>query len=500
MSAPQYPHVASLVYDQPWAILPNALAAIVEVVELRLDGGRLARDEIDARLAVAREGAGPRLGRQRSGAVAVLPIYGVLTHRASLFSDISGATPVTALRQAFREALADPEVSAIVLDVDSPGGSIDGIPEFAAEVLAARGQKPIVAVANTLMASAAYWICSAADEIVATPSSLVGSIGVVTAHTDTSGMGEAMGVRTTLISAGKYKTEGNEYAPLTDEARAHIQSIVDDAYALFVDAVAKGRGTTAAAVRSGYGEGRVLTPKRARAAGLVDRIDTLEGAITRLATGKRPALRTAEADVATDHLTMAAPEQLAQSPAEEREAALAEVLAAGKLPVEDVRAAEGLTAGPIRRHRTDTTDDPWDGPMMEARVPADEAHLMASHAWRDEAGDPDAKGSYKFIHHMIAMDGEVGAASTRACSNGIAVLNGGRGGANIPDADRPGVHAHLAGHLEDAGADAPPLTSESASEELAAEVEIERERAAADKRRRTGLDTARPAWLRSRQN
>lgn len=121
--------------------------------------------------------------------------------------------------------------------------------------------------------------------------------------------------------------------------------------------------------------------------------------------------------------------------------------------------------------------------MMEARVPADEAHLMASHAWRDDAGDPDAKASYKFGHHVIATDGEVGAASTRACSNGIAVLNGGRGGANIPDADRPGVHDHLAGHLEDAGRDAPPLASGGSTDQLAAEIEIERERAAADRRR-----------------
>ncbi len=481
MSARQYPHVASLVYDQPWAILPAALAAIVDLVDLRIEGVRLSRDEIDARLAAAREGAGPRLGRQRSGTVAVIPIYGVLTHRANLFADISGATPVTALRQAFREALADPEVSAIVFDVDSPGGAIDGVPEFASEVLAARGQKPLVAVANTLMASAAYWIGSATDEIVATPSSLVGSIGVVTAHTDTSAMGEAMGVRTTLISAGKYKTEGNEYAPLGDEARAHIQSIVDDAYGLFVDAVARGRGTTAAAVRSGYGEGRVLTPKRARAAGLIDRVDTLEGAIARLASGKRPPLRSAEAVWNFNPDAWSQIAQLAKLPNETSNAA--ETIAASSISADEVRTAEGLAAGPIRRHRTDTTDDPWDGPMMEARVPADEAHLMASHAWRDDAGDPDAKASYKFGHHVIATDGEVGAASTRACSNGIAVLNGGRGGANIPDADRPGVHDHLAGHLEDAGRDAPPLASGGSTDQLAAEIEIERERAAADRRR-----------------
>lgn len=294
MTTPKYPHVASMIYEQPWAILPRALSAIVEVVELRLDGGRLSRDEIAERLAASREGAGSRNGARRASGIALVPIYGVLAHRASLFTETSGASSVDGLRKAFREALADPEAGAIILDVDSPGGAIDGIPEFADEIRAARGQKPIIAVANTLMASAAYWLASAADEIVATPSALVGSIGVYATHMDFSAMDEAMGVKTTLIAAGKYKTEGNEYEPLADEARGHIQSIVDDAYGLFVDAVARGRGVAASAVRAGYGEGRVLPAKRARTAGLVDRVDTLDGTIRRLVTGKGPAMRSAE--------------------------------------------------------------------------------------------------------------------------------------------------------------------------------------------------------------
>ena len=455
MTTPKYPHVAALIYEQPWAILPGALSAIVEVIELRLDGGRLSRDEIDERLAAAREGAGSRSGARRSSGVAVVPVYGVLAHRANLFSETSGGTSVEGLRKSFREALVDPEVGSIVLDVDSPGGAIDGIPELADEIRSARGQKPIVAVANTLMASAAYWLASAADEIVATPSALVGSVGVYATHTDFSAMDQAMGVRTTLISAGKYKTEGNEFEPLGDEARSHIQSIVDDAYGLFVDAVAKGRGASASAVREGYGEGRVLPPRRARAAGMVDRVDTLEGTIRRLSTGRGPAMRSAQ------HVT-------SRSAADHLDAL--------------VMHAPGLVAGPIRRHKTDTTDDPWDGPMMDARCPADEAHLAASHAWRDDEGDPDAKGSYKFGHHMISADGDVGPANTNACSSGIAVLNGGRGGSNIPDEDRPGVHGHLAGHIEDSGKDAPPLQGHGNAP--AAEVEIARERAAADTRTR----------------
>jgi hypothetical protein len=109
----------------------------------------------------------------------------------------------------------------------------------------------------------------------------------------------------------------------------------------------------------------------------------------------------------------------------------------------------------IASHSTDTSDAPWSGPRNEAAYPAEAAALRKAHAWKDPEGDPDAKATYKFNHHFAAG----GAASTRACSAGIAILNGGRGGANIPDSDRVGVHRHLAKHLTDADMNAPPLRS-----------------------------------------
>jgi signal peptide peptidase SppA len=201
-------------------------------------------------------------------------------------SELSGATSVEGLRADFRTAMADPDVARIVFDVDSPGGSVEGIEELGEEIRAARGQKPMTAVANYLMASAAYWLASQADEIVASPSSLVGSIGVYAVHQDWSGAYEQAGVKPTLIKAGKYKAEGIDFEPLSEDAIAHFQESVDDSYEAFTAAVAKGRDTTPAAVRSGYGEGRALTARRAKAEGLVDRIDTLEGAY-----GRTPKMR-----------------------------------------------------------------------------------------------------------------------------------------------------------------------------------------------------------------
>lgn len=114
----------------------------------------------------------------------------------------------------------------------------------------------------------------------------------------------------------------------------------------------------------------------------------------------------------------------------------------------------------LKPHSTATTDVAWDGPKMKANLRADgtESYYRRAFAWQDPEGDPETKSAYKFPHHMVSSDGEIGAANTRAASAGIAVLNGGRGGADIPDSDRKGVHAHLAKHLRDSGADeVPPL-------------------------------------------
>jgi signal peptide peptidase SppA len=277
----RYDHIVNYVRGHAWAILPETLQTIAEVVQVHVKMGALSAEEVEERLAAGRGAQGPRDGK-RTGVTAVIPIYGVIMPRANLMSELSGATSVEGLRSDFRAAMADPDVARIVFDVDSPGGSVEGIEELGEEIRAARGQKPMTAVANYLMASAAYWLASQADEIVASPSSLVGSIGVYAVHQDWSGAYEQAGVKPTLIKAGKYKAEGIDFEPLSDDAIAHFQESVDDSYDAFVGAVSKGRGVPAATVRSGYGEGRALTARRAKAEGLVDRIDTLEGSFSRV--------------------------------------------------------------------------------------------------------------------------------------------------------------------------------------------------------------------------
>jgi signal peptide peptidase SppA len=177
-------------------------------------------------------------------------------------------------------------VSGIVLDVSSPGGTVDGVPEMAARIRAARGTKPIVAVSDSQCCSAAYWLASQADELLVAPSSMTGSIGVFAVHTELSKFDAEEGITNTIIRAGKYKAEANDMEPLTDEARAHIQSDVDYFYSMFINDVAFGRGFSAQAVLDGFGEGRALVADEAVAAGLADGLGTVEDAIVRCASGK----------------------------------------------------------------------------------------------------------------------------------------------------------------------------------------------------------------------
>ncbi len=159
--------------------------------------------------------------------------------------------------------------------------------ELAAEIRASA--KPVTAVANSLAASAAYWLGTAASEFFVTPGGEVGSIGVWMAHEDWSKAVEESGVAVTLISAGKFKVEGNPYEALTPEARDFMQSRTDDYYGAFTRDVAKGRNVSVDQVRSGMGQGRVLGATQAKAENMVDGIMTFDQVIRHVQKGAKPA-------------------------------------------------------------------------------------------------------------------------------------------------------------------------------------------------------------------
>jgi len=221
------------------------------------------------------------------GSVAVIPLSGFLTQKPTLFSMLFGGTSVQAFAREVVAALGDQSIGAVLLDIDSPGGETFGMTEAAAQIRAARGTKPLVAVANPIAASAAYWLGSQADEFVVTPSGLAGSVGVFSTYVDESKALEQAGLAVTFIKYGARKAEASGVEPLSEGALASIQARVDEAGRMFEADVAKGRGVSVAKVHSDFGEGGILTASQAVAAGAADRIATLDEVVARLASGQK---------------------------------------------------------------------------------------------------------------------------------------------------------------------------------------------------------------------
>ena len=283
--------MASFALEHPWALTPAYRAIVANVIARRLAG--LEADPADLELAARGRDARPAPPEPRRGPLAILPVYGVLVPRATLFSDVSGVSAVDDLASAVTEAAADRTVDTIVLDVDSPGGNVAGCLEAAAAIREARAVKPVIAVARYTMASAAYWLAAQASEVIASPSARVGSIGVFAIHNDISAALAQLGIARTYVFRGEHKIDGHEAAPLTEEARAELQSTVDRAYEAFTGDVAAGRRVEPARVREGgYGAGRTLPAAEALELGLVDRIATFDATIARLEARTAPPLAT----------------------------------------------------------------------------------------------------------------------------------------------------------------------------------------------------------------
>lgn len=272
-----YGRLIAFATSQPWAIQPHKRAEIEGLLTLWASGCKVAESDISA--AVALKKAKPNSNRQ--GEAALIPIYGTITQRADLFAEWSGGTSTEMVSREIDAAMADAKVRAIVLDIDSPGGGVYGVEELAAKIHAAGKEKKIIAVANSLAASAAYWIGSQASEFVMSPNAEAGSIGVYQIHVDQSEAIAREGQKVTIISAGEKKTAGHPYGPLDEAATAELQAGVADYYDKFVRAVSRGRGASLKAVREGFGQGGVLRAEAAVGEGMADRVATLEDVLAK---------------------------------------------------------------------------------------------------------------------------------------------------------------------------------------------------------------------------
>lgn len=278
-----YPRLDKWFLETPWAITKSMMNVISEIRQVRLAGQRFTVEEIEQRID-ARGAARPA---RRAGAIAVIPLYGVIVPKATMMTAMSGGMTLQDFRGMLRGAVDDPDVAAILIDVDSPGGSVDQVPETAAEIRGAAARKPVWAIANTDCYSAAYWLAAQASQLWVTPSGGVGSVGVYAVHEDWSGYNEKAGVAPTYISFGDHKTDGNPDEPLAGEALAKIQADVNTYGAMFVADIAKGRNVTRAVVEETFGQGATVLARDAVSRGMADRVGTFDQAVQELARAPR---------------------------------------------------------------------------------------------------------------------------------------------------------------------------------------------------------------------
>lgn len=274
------------IVNGPWAITPEMLLEIQSIYSVHLRG-----ESIDLAAVAAKIGRPLNNNRtitSRQQGVTVIDIQGPIAKKMNLLTDISGGCSSQLVMAAFNQALDDTDVKGIILNIDSPGGTVDGTGELADLIYQSRGKKPIICFSDGMIASAAYWIASACDKIfISGDTNPVGSIGVVAAHRDYSGLETQRGVKTTEISAGKYKRVSSQYEPLSADGRSEIQSKVDYLYTVFVDAVARYRRVSTKRVLSDMADGRIFIGKQAIKAGLADGVSTLPAIVESMQ--KRPA-------------------------------------------------------------------------------------------------------------------------------------------------------------------------------------------------------------------
>ena len=262
----------------PWAITEAGLELVIGIASRGAHFTAAVEKALEARAGQPLRNA--RAVEMRDG-VAVIPVAGPLMRHASMLTEISGATSYGALRKDLQVAVDDPSVTAILLNVDSPGGEVNGCAEIADAIYAARGIKPIVAYVGGTGASAAYWLASAAGEVVCSDTAILGSIGVRTALIDDAKKQDATGERKIEIVSSQSPYKRTD--PASEDDRARVQATIDQLAEVFVGAVARNRGATAATVLSSYGQGGVMVGAHAVAAGLADRIGSFESTLAGMA-------------------------------------------------------------------------------------------------------------------------------------------------------------------------------------------------------------------------
>lgn len=277
------PHLASRIFNTPLLIAPSKLDAIIVGLGERLG---VAGTSDTAGLFTTPRGEYRRPGYRVVGNVGVVDIFGVLAHRGGIRADSSYVLGYQEVARQLDAALADSQVSSILLNIDSPGGESAGAFDLADAIRAADAIKPVHAIAGDMALSAGYLIASAARQVAVTRTAQVGSIGVVMRHIDASVMLEKEGIKVTHIFAGARKVDGNQFEPLSADARREFEKSVADLYQAFVQQVATNRRISAQTVIDT--QAAIFDGRDALRTGLADLVSTPDAMIRALQANKQP--------------------------------------------------------------------------------------------------------------------------------------------------------------------------------------------------------------------
>lgn len=273
--------VAARLINTPLLLHPESLNTILNILSAH-SGTQI---QITGKTAALPAGIGTRSGVQAQGSIAVIPVCGILANKSDEFMEwLFGDTSYENIRAQFQSALSDPNITGIVLDVDSPGGEVAGCFDLVDEIYNARGVKPIYAVVNEAAYSAAYAIASAAEKIYLPRTGSAGSVGVIMEHMDQSKYDENIGVKYTPIYAGARKNDFDHHTALSPEAAQTAQGIVNSHYELFVKTVARNRGMSPQAVRDT--EAALYFGKNAVDVGLADSVTPWTKAMSEISKKK----------------------------------------------------------------------------------------------------------------------------------------------------------------------------------------------------------------------
>src|SRR5215471_392565 len=271
---PRYLRILAALHTQPWAIRPEDFDQMHRIVMEHSSPEYVKADleAVAAKVGRPLENTGGQV-RMR-GSTAILAIEGPIFRYANLMTAISGATSVESAALAFDAAVESPAVSQIVLQINSPGGEVDGINAFADQIRGGAIRKPVTAYVEGLGASAAYWLASSARRIVADESARLGSIGVIATQTDRTGAQERQGIKSYKIISSQSPKKGADAG--TPEGRSQIQAMVDEMADLFIGKVAKFRGITPDQVANDFGQGATMMAPKALEAGMIDQVTSFE--------------------------------------------------------------------------------------------------------------------------------------------------------------------------------------------------------------------------------